>query len=189
MTIYSFSPFGYEGALVTVEVDLRRGIPAIDIVGLNYRTHKYHGAYERLHQKFLLGSETASTVSSRGVYHFPVVRADNKRYDDGQCSGYDLEACSWSNIPEDDWVLQDDFDYVIGEFVWTGFDYLGEPTPYDASPHPTTIARTRVQAPSASSTSPACPKTDITCIAAAGTPQPRPYTCCHTGRGRGAKAK
>ena len=104
---------------------------AIDIVGLNYRTHKYHGAYERLHQKFLLGSETASTVSSRGVYHFPVVRADNKRYDDGQCSGYDLEACSWSNIPEDDWVLQDDFDYVIGEFVWTGFDYLGEPTPYD----------------------------------------------------------
>ncbi|MBQ9176532.1 MAG: DUF4982 domain-containing protein [Bacteroidaceae bacterium] len=104
---------------------------AIDIVGLNYRTHKYHGAYERLHQKFLLGSETASTVSSRGVYHFPVVRADGKRYDDGQCSSYDLEACSWSNIPEDDWVLQDDFDYVIGEFVWTGFDYLGEPTPYD----------------------------------------------------------
>ena len=104
---------------------------AIDIVGLNYRTHKYKGAYDRLHQKFLLGSETASTVSSRGVYHFPVVRADGKRYDDGQCSSYDLEACSWSNIPEDDWVLQDDFDYVIGEFVWTGFDYLGEPTPYD----------------------------------------------------------
>ena len=104
---------------------------AVDIVGLNYRTHKYHGAYDRLHQKFLLGSETASTVSSRGVYHFPVVRADGKRYSDGQCSSYDLEACSWSNIPEDDWVLQDDFDYVIGEFVWTGFDYLGEPTPYD----------------------------------------------------------
>ncbi len=103
----------------------------IDIVGLNYRTHKYKGAYDRLHQKFLLGSETASTVSSRGTYHFPVVRADGMRYSDGQCSSYDLEACSWSNIPEDDWVLQDDFDYVIGEFVWTGFDYLGEPTPYD----------------------------------------------------------
>jgi beta-galactosidase len=44
-----------------------------------------------------------------------------------------LEACSWSNIPEDDWVLQDDKDWVIGEFVWTGFDYLGEPTPYDGS--------------------------------------------------------
>ena len=104
---------------------------AVDIVGLNYRTHKYTGAYERLHQKFVLGSETASTVSSRGVYKFPVVRADGKAYSDGQCSSYDLEACWWSNIPEDDWVLQDDNDWVIGEFVWTGFDYLGEPTPYD----------------------------------------------------------
>ena len=104
---------------------------AVDIVGLNYRTHKYTGAYERLHQKFVLGSETASTVSSRGVYKFPGVRADGKAYSDGQCSSYDLEACWWSNIPEDDWVLQDDNDWVIGEFVWTGFDYLGEPTPYD----------------------------------------------------------
>ena len=104
---------------------------AVDVVGLNYRTHKYQGAYERLHQKFVLGSETASTVSSRGVYKFPVVRADGKTYQDGQCSSYDLEACWWSNIPEDDWVLQDDNDWVIGEFVWTGFDYLGEPTPYD----------------------------------------------------------
>ena len=104
---------------------------AVDIVGLNYRTHKYTGDYERLHQKFVLGSETASTVSSRGVYKFPVVRADGKAYSDGQCSSYDLEACWWSNIPEDDWVLQDDNDWVIGEFVWTGFDYLGEPTPYD----------------------------------------------------------
>ncbi len=104
---------------------------AIDIVGLNYRTHRYQTAYERLHQKFVLGSETASTISSRGVYHFPVVRADGKTYPDGQCSSYDLDACWWSNIPEDDWVLQDDFDWVIGEFVWTGFDYLGEPTPYD----------------------------------------------------------
>ncbi len=104
---------------------------AVDIVGLNYRTHRYQNAYNRLHQKFLLGSETASTVSSRGVYKFPVVRADGKTYPDGQCSSYDLEACWWSNIPEDDWVLQDDNPWVIGEFVWTGFDYLGEPTPYD----------------------------------------------------------
>ena len=104
---------------------------AIDIVGLNYRTHRYQNAYNRLHQKFVLGSETASTVSSRGVYHFPVVRVDGKTYPDGQCSSYDLDACWWSNIPEDDWVLQDDNPWVIGEFVWTGFDYLGEPTPYD----------------------------------------------------------
>ena len=103
----------------------------IDIVGFNYRTSRYRSAYNRLHQKFVLGSETASTISSRGFYKFPVVRADNKTYPEGQCSSYDLEACGWSNIPEDDWVLQDDNDWVIGEFVWTGFDYLGEPTPYD----------------------------------------------------------
>ena len=50
---------------------------------------------------------------------------------DGQCSTYDTEYCSWSNLPDDDWVWQDDKDWVIGEFVWTGYDYLGEPTPYD----------------------------------------------------------
>ena len=103
----------------------------LDIPGMNYRTQKYAGAYEKLRQGFILGSETASTISSRGVYKFPVERFDGKAYDDGQCSSYDTEACWWSNIPEDDWLLQDDKEWVIGEFVWTGFDYLGEPTPYD----------------------------------------------------------
>ena len=50
---------------------------------------------------------------------------------DGQCSSYDLEYSPWSNLPDDDWVWQDDKDWVIGEFVWTGYDYLGEPSPYD----------------------------------------------------------
>jgi len=103
----------------------------LDVPGMNYRTQKYKTAYEKLRQGFVLGSETASTVSSRGVYKFPVQRVDGKAYDDGQCSSYDVEACWWSNIPEDDWLLQDDKPWVIGEFVWTGFDYLGEPTPYD----------------------------------------------------------
>ncbi len=103
----------------------------LDVPGMNYRTHKYQSAYEKLAHGFLLGSETASTVSSRGVYKFPVKEGKNKTYPDGQCSGYDVEACSWSNIPEYDWELQDDKPWVIGEFVWTGFDYLGEPTPYD----------------------------------------------------------
>lgn len=48
-----------------------------------------------------------------------------------QSSSHDLEACRWSNVPEEDFVLQDDYEWVIGEFVWTGFDYLGEPTPYN----------------------------------------------------------
>ncbi|MBQ9641460.1 MAG: DUF4982 domain-containing protein [Bacteroidaceae bacterium] len=102
-----------------------------DVPGMNYRTHKYEMAYEKLGQGYVLGSETASTVSSRGVYKFPLTEDKGKKYDDGQCSSYDLTACSWSNLPEDDWQLQDDKPWVIGEFVWTGFDYLGEPTPYD----------------------------------------------------------
>ena len=102
-----------------------------DVPGMNYRTHLYNKAHDNLGQGYVLGSETASTVSSRGVYKFPVKRADGKAYDDGQCSSYDTEACWWSNIPEEDWLLQDEKSWVIGEFVWTGFDYLGEPTPYD----------------------------------------------------------
>ena len=105
----------------------------MDVPGFNYRVHKYYKNIEQLPQGFLLGSETASTVSSRGVYKFPVqVRAsDNNPYADGQCSSYDTEYCSWSNLPDDDWKMQDDHSWVIGEFVWTGYDYLGEPTPYD----------------------------------------------------------
>ena len=105
----------------------------MDVPGFNYRVHKYYKNIEQLPQGFLLGSETASTVSSRGVYKFPVeVRAcNNNPYPDGQCSSYDTEYCSWSNLPDDDWKLQDDYSWVIGEFVWTGYDYLGEPTPYD----------------------------------------------------------
>ncbi len=103
----------------------------LDVPGMNYRTHLYQTAYDKLAHGFVLGSETASTVSSRGVYKFPVTETKSKAYADGQCSSYDVEACSWSNIPEYDWELQDDKPWVIGEFVWTGFDYLGEPTPYD----------------------------------------------------------
>ncbi|MCA0931417.1 DUF4982 domain-containing protein [Lutimonas saemankumensis] len=122
---------------VTVGMDqvksvMQNGFGAIlDIPGLNYRVHLYEEAYDQFPQGLLLGSETASTVSSRGVYKFPVEVGIQKQYDDLQCSSYDLEYCSWSNLPEDDFVMQDDKPWVIGEFVWTGFDYLGEPTPYD----------------------------------------------------------
>ena len=116
------------------EAALKSGFAQVmDVPGFNYRVHKYYKNIEQLPQGFLLGSETASTVSSRGVYKFPVeVRAsDNNPYPDGQCSSYDTEYCSWSNLPDDDWKMQDDYSWVIGEFVWTGYDYLGEPTPYD----------------------------------------------------------
>jgi len=115
-----------------VESVMKSGFGAIlDVPGLNYRTHLYEEAYNKFPQGFLLGSETASTVSSRGIYKFPLVQEAGKTYSDFQSSSYDLEYCNWSNIPEDDFVLQDDKPWVIGEFVWTGFDYLGEPTPYD----------------------------------------------------------
>ena len=128
------------------EASIKSGVATtMDVPGFNYRVHKYQNSIRQLPQGFLLGSETASTVSSRGVYKFPVEVTDNSQYAswapsydpqailkaDGQCSSYDLEYCSWSNLPDDDWVWQDDKDWVIGEFVWTGYDYLGEPTPYD----------------------------------------------------------
>lgn len=103
----------------------------MDVPGFNYRLHKYKKGYDGLPQGFVLGSETASTVSSRGVYKFPVTESDSNTYPDGQCNGYDTEWCPWSNLPDDDWVYQEDYPWVIGEFVWTGYDYLGEPTPYD----------------------------------------------------------
>ena len=102
----------------------------MDIAGFNYRPHKYPENYKKLSQQIVLGSETASTVSSRGVYKFPVTRQAMKKYDDHQSSSYDVEHCGWSNLPEDDWIWHDDKPWAIGEFVWTGFDYLGEPTPY-----------------------------------------------------------
>lgn len=111
---------------------IKSGFAAVlDIPGYNYRLPKYEEAHRLMPQGFLLGSETASTISSRGVYKFPVEQYKNKQYSDLQCSSYDMECCSWSNLPDDDWYWQDDNDWVIGEFVWTGFDYLGEPTPYD----------------------------------------------------------
>lgn len=102
----------------------------MDVAGFNYRPHKYLENYKKLPQCIVLGSETASTVSSRGVYKFPVERRSMQKYDDHQSSSYDVEHCGWSNLPEDDWLWHEDNAWCIGEFVWTGFDYLGEPTPY-----------------------------------------------------------
>ncbi len=108
----------------------------LDIPGLNYRTKRYHEAYNRLPQGMVLGSETASTVSSRGVYKLPVEKKANATYPDHQSSSYDVEHCSWSNLPEEDFALADDNEWELGQFVWTGFDYLGEPSPYDTDAWP-----------------------------------------------------
>lgn len=114
---------------------------ALDIPGFNYKPQYYDEIYARMPQQIVLGSETASTVSSRGVYHFPVIfpGADGHHVEihpDNQSSSYDNESCSWSNIPDLDFARDDDNEWVIGQFVWTGFDYLGEPSPYDTDAWP-----------------------------------------------------
>jgi len=115
-----------------VQATMASGFGAVmDIPGLNYRVNLYEQAYNKFPQGLILGSETASTVSSRGIYKFPVEKSIGKQYDDLQCSSYDLEYCGWSNLPESDFIMEDAKPWVIGQFVWTGFDYLGEPTPYD----------------------------------------------------------
>jgi len=103
----------------------------LDIPGFNYRTQRYKEAYNLLPQNLLLGSETTSTVSSRGIYKFPLEKRANAKYSDHQSSSYDLEYCTWSNLPDEDFALAEDYPWTMGQFVWTGFDYLGEPTPYD----------------------------------------------------------
>ncbi|WP_316823133.1 DUF4982 domain-containing protein [Pedobacter gandavensis] len=102
----------------------------MQVAGFNYRPFAYPEAYKKLPQQIILGTETASTISSRGIYKFPVTRRAMPIYEDLQVSSYDVEHCSWSDLPEDNFIQHDDLPYAIGEFVWTGFDYLGEPTPY-----------------------------------------------------------
>ena len=120
-----------------VDAVLKNGFAALlDVPGFNYRTHKYLEAYDRLPQNLLLGSETSSTVSSRGTYMFPVQVKSGLMYDNHQSNGYDTEACWWSNLPDEDFALAEDYPWTLGQFVWTGFDYLGEPTPYDTDAWP-----------------------------------------------------
>ena len=120
-----------------VDAVLKNGFAAtLDIPGFNYRTHKYLEGYNTLPQNLLLGSETSSTVSSRGTYMFPARLTKGAMYPNRQSSGYDLEACSWSNLPDEDFALAEDCHWTLGQFVWTGFDYLGEPSPYDTDAWP-----------------------------------------------------
>ena len=108
---------------------------ALDIPGLNYHTDGYFKMKNQTHSNMVLGSETASTVSSRGVYSLDTSLKFHL-IDDNQCSSYDIEACQWSNIPDFDFALNEDYPWVLGQFVWTGFDYLGEPSPYDTDAWP-----------------------------------------------------
>ena len=102
----------------------------VDIVGLNYKPHLYEKFHSEHPDYILLGSETSSCVSSRGIYHFPVKLEVDVLHDDLQVSSYDLNGPPWANMVETEFLKQKELPFMCGEFVWTGFDYLGEPTPY-----------------------------------------------------------
>ncbi|MBN2319673.1 MAG: DUF4982 domain-containing protein [Acidobacteria bacterium] len=121
---------------------------SMDAVGLNYQGTGVRGGppqypvfHQNLPDRFIVGTETASTLSSRGVYTFPVVEglgvpatADaGQDVENRQVSSYDLYFAAWSYSPDREFQSQEQYPYVGGEFVWTGWDYLGEPTPFDAS--------------------------------------------------------
>jgi beta-galactosidase len=110
----------------------------VDVFGYNYHFALYPKFHEAHPGKFLYGSETASTVSSRGVYVFPVSDDKSKGLvtDDFQVSSYDLSAPRWAWPPDSEFRAEDENAYVNGEFVWTGWDYLGEPTPYGGKNDP-----------------------------------------------------
>ena len=103
----------------------------VDVFGYNYKPFGYAEFRHNNPTVPLIGSETASCVSSRGEYFFPVSTNKKLGRADFQVTSYDLAAPTWAMPPDDEFKGQDENPFVAGEFVWTGFDYLGEPTPYD----------------------------------------------------------
>lgn len=103
---------------------------AVDLVGFNYKHFDYENKHREHPEYILYGSETSSAVSSRGIYKFPVRDNWEPWYNDYQVSSYDMDYVPWGSAPDTEFAQQDDHEYLLGEFVWTGFDYLGEPSPY-----------------------------------------------------------
>jgi beta-galactosidase len=108
---------------------IENGLAAeVDVTGINYRPWAYQQIHRDHPNLILCGSETASCVSSRGVYQLPIEKYD--KHPSLQLSSYDIITASWAYCPDVEFSFQDRLPNVLGEFVWTGFDYLGEPTPY-----------------------------------------------------------
>ncbi len=100
----------------------------VDVPGFNYKPTRY-AEFQAAHPKWVMyGSETESCVSSRGVYHLPMKLEG--RTPDLQVSSYDIQAPPWAYCPDVEFEFQKNLPNILGEFIWTGFDYLGEPTPY-----------------------------------------------------------
>ena len=109
----------------------------IDVYGFNYKPHLYREFKAKHPEQPVLGSETSSTVSTRGYYRFPVEQEKGKGWTMDppfQISSYDLYAPGWASSPDYEWQFEDQVPECAGEFVWTGYDYLGEPTPFNMDP-------------------------------------------------------
>lgn len=108
----------------------------LDVLGLNYQLKEYTNVSQKEPRKPLLSTESSSCISSRGEYVFPITGRygetpkNERRY---HVSSYDLYAPGWGAKPDDQFAALDKTPSFAGEFVWTGFDYLGEPTPYNSS--------------------------------------------------------
>ena len=119
---------------------LRSG--ALDVYGFNYHPQLYDSCRVWFPDKPLLGSETVSSLNSRGIYFQPSTdkvklpsrgwqyTADGEVDWDHQVTAYDACCAPWADYHEDAWIAVRDRDFIAGTFIWTGFDYLGEPTPY-----------------------------------------------------------
>ncbi len=108
----------------------------LDVFGINYNLRQYEKFFA-LKDNACLGihsSESASTVSSRGEYYWPVVIGDLNNHLPGkgifQITSYDVAYPAWASTADQQWTMLDKYPATYGEFVWTGFDYIGEPTPY-----------------------------------------------------------
>jgi beta-galactosidase len=119
---------GYNNSDAAIENGLA---DAVDIPGWNYKPARYR-EYRDAHPDWTTyGSETCSTISSRGEYFFPVAEEKHPCHPSLQVSSYNLSTPRWGTLPDEEFAAQDDCPFILGEFVWTGFDYIGEPTPYN----------------------------------------------------------
>ena len=109
----------------------------IDVYGFNYKPHQYAQFVQDHPGQPVFGSETASCISTRGYYRFPVKEEKLEGWSmepPFQVSSYDLYAPNWASKPDYEWQYEDQVPECAGEFVWTGYDYLGEPTPFNMDP-------------------------------------------------------
>ena len=102
----------------------------LGLSGYNYTEKCYDAHHIKYPGTVIYGSETSSAVCSRGVYHFPA-GLPLLSHDDNQCSSLDNSVVNWGRTAEDAWIMDRDRRFCAGQFVWTGIDYIGEPTPYN----------------------------------------------------------